>query len=81
MIDRLETSWPQFNNLLSNEKAGGEKGFFDFLKEKDLMAAAQIAYYFLKQEKLQSSLNNPGLLKAQEKLEELLGQILERRDN
>ncbi len=50
VIDRLETNWPQLNCLLRNEKAGGEKGFFDLLKEKDLMAAAQLAYHFLKQE-------------------------------
>jgi hypothetical protein len=41
VVDRLETLWPQFNNLLKNEKAGGEFGFFDFLKTRNFKAVAQ----------------------------------------
>jgi radical SAM superfamily enzyme YgiQ (UPF0313 family) len=76
VIDRLETHWPQLNNLLRNEKAGGEFGFFELLKAKNFIAAAQLVYYFLKQEKLQNSLNDPGLQMAQGKLEELLGELI-----
>lgn len=80
VVDRLETRWPQLNALLRNEKANGEKGFFDFLKEKDLIAAAQIAYHFLKQEHLQCVANDPGLGKAREQLERVINELLEQRD-
>ena len=39
--ERLETSFPNLNRLLNNEKAGGEAGFFDFLKDKNFAAATQ----------------------------------------
>ena len=74
VVDRLETRWPNLNRLLSNEKAGGEKGFFDFLKEKEFTAAAQLAYHFLKQEELQ---NNEKLCKAKDKLEEVIVKSLD----
>jgi hypothetical protein len=80
VIDRLETSWPQLNNLLRNERAGGEKGFFDFLKEKDLMAAAQIVYYFLKQEQLQGATTDSGVLRAREDLEKVISELMQLRD-
>ncbi len=80
VIDRLETHWPQLNNLLRNDKAGGEKGFFDFLKEKDLMAAAQMAYYFLKQEMLQSVKSDQGLLRARVDLEKVISELMQLRD-
>lgn len=77
VVDRLETRWPQLNNLLRNEKAGGEKGFFDFLKEKDFLAAAQLAYHFLKQEMLQNATTDRNLLKAREMFEKLIPELLE----
>jgi hypothetical protein len=77
VVDRLETKWPQLNALLRNEKAGGEMGFFDLLKEKRLAAAAQIAYHFLKQEELQNAVNDPGVQRARKKLEETIAQLLE----
>ncbi len=80
VIDRLETRWPQLNALLKNEKAGGEKGFFDLLKEKNLMAAAQIAYHFLKQEMLQGAKNDPRLLRAREDLEKVISELMQLRD-
>ncbi|MBN2346212.1 MAG: hypothetical protein JXO51_07450 [Candidatus Aminicenantes bacterium] len=80
VVDRLETRWPQLNALLRNEKAGGEKGLFDFLKEKNFMAAAQLAYHFLKQEQLQSSQNDLALEKALKKLKDLIAKFLEIRD-
>ncbi len=73
--ERLETAWPNLNRLLNNEKAGGEAGFFDFLKEKDFKAAAQLAYHFLKQEQLQSSTSDQGLQRARERLELLLTEL------
>jgi hypothetical protein len=73
VVERLETHWPQLNNLLKNEKAGGEKGFFDFLKTRDFKAAAQLAYHFLKQEQLQSVSSESGdLTWSLVKLEELI---------
>ena len=42
--ERLETAWPNLNRLLNNEMAGGDGGFFDFLKARDCKAAAQLAY-------------------------------------
>ena len=77
VIDRLETRWPQLNALLRNEKAGGEKSFFDFLKEKDLMAAAQLAYHFLKQEMLLSTIMDPNMKAARVRLEETITELLE----
>jgi radical SAM superfamily enzyme YgiQ (UPF0313 family) len=79
VVERLETAWPQLNRLLRNERAGGEKGFFDFLKERDLLAAAQLAYHFLKQEKLQNSARLPSLQTAQQSLEKTIGELLEPR--
>jgi hypothetical protein len=76
VVERLETSWPQLNQLLKNEKAGGEKGFFDFLKEKDFITAAQLAYHFSKQEQLQGEKNDIGLSRAQESLEKVIGALL-----
>lgn len=76
VIERLETSWPQLNALLRNDKAGGEKGFFDFLKEKDLLAAAQLAYHFLKQEDIQSPAKDPQLAIAREKLEAEISKLI-----
>ena len=75
--ERLETAWPNLNRLLKNEKAGGEQGFFDFLKEKDFKAAAQLAYHFLKQEELQGVSGDPGLQRALKKLEETIAELLE----
>jgi hypothetical protein len=80
VIDRLETRWSNLNRLLANEKAGGEKGFFDFLKEKDLIAAAQIAYYFLKQEMLQSGIMDAKMKTARVRLEETITQLLESKN-
>jgi radical SAM superfamily enzyme YgiQ (UPF0313 family) len=80
VVERLETKWQNLNRLLRNEKAGGEAGFFDFLKEKDLIAAAQLAYFFLKQEKLQSPAADPRLIIAREKLEKVIGELLELRN-
>jgi hypothetical protein len=79
VVERLETKWPQLNSLLKNEKAGGEKGFFDSLKTKDLVAAAQIAFHFLKQEQLQRSRLDPSLTQARGKLEKVIGDLLEFR--
>ncbi len=76
IVERMETCWPQLNALLRNEKAGGEKGFFDFLKEKDFIAAAQLAYHFLKQEQLQSPTNDPGPQSALERMELLFSEHL-----
>ncbi len=76
VIERLETSWSQLNALLRNDKAGGEQGFFDFLKEKNLIAAAQLAYHFLKQEGLQSPAKDPQLATAREKLEAEIGKLI-----
>jgi hypothetical protein len=76
VVERLETKWPSLNKLLMNEKAGGEEGFFDFLKEKNFIAAAQLAYHFLKQEQLQGSTNDPNLLRAREKLERLIARLM-----
>ena len=62
---------------MKNEKAGGEKGFFDYLKEKDFAAAAQLAYHFLKQEQLQDvGINRDGLMRASEKLTDLIENII-----
>ncbi|MFH2108793.1 MAG: hypothetical protein ABII93_09010 [Chrysiogenia bacterium] len=74
--ERLETAWPNLNRLLNNEKAGGETGFFGFLKEKDFKAAAQLAYHFLKQEELQGEKSDQGLQSAQKKLEETIAKFL-----
>jgi hypothetical protein len=79
VVERLETHWPQLNNLLENDRAGGEKGFFDFLKEKDLMAAAQLAYHFLKQEQLRSSVLGTRLIAACDKLENVIGRLIGNR--
>jgi len=76
IVDRIETRWPQLNKLLRNEIAGGEFGFFDLLKAKDLKAAAQLAYHFLKQEELQSNESDPGLQRARERLELLIAELL-----
>jgi len=76
VIERLETSWPQLNTLLRNDKAGGEQGFFDFFKEKDLAAAAQLAYHFLRQEDLQNPAKDPQLAIAREKLEAEIGKLI-----
>jgi hypothetical protein len=80
VVDRLETKYLQLNNLLKNEKTGGTAGFFDFLKEKDFIAAAQLAYHFLKQEQLQSPANNQSLIRARERLEKDIGELLELSD-
>ncbi len=80
IVDHIETRWPQLNNLLRNEKAGGEKGFFDLLKEKEFIAAAQLTYHFLKQEELQSLDPDSGLIKARERLERTIAEILENRN-
>jgi hypothetical protein len=79
VVERLETGWPQLNCLLKNDRAGGEKGFFDFLKEKELTTAAQLAYHFLKQEMLQGSAMDPVLTSAREKLEDVIGRLMEDR--
>ena len=76
VVERLETQWPQMNCLLRNEKAGGEFGFFDLLKAKDLVAAAQLAYHFLKQEQLQGLTNDPSLQRVRESLELLIAELL-----
>jgi hypothetical protein len=76
VVDRLETKWPQLNNLLRDEKAGGDKGFFDFLKEKNLIASAQLAYHFLKQEQFQSTICDPNVQRARESLEQLITKLL-----
>jgi hypothetical protein len=76
----LETAWPNLNRLLNNEKAGGDGGFFDFLKAKDFKASAQLAYHFLKQEELQSTVNDQNLGRARIKLEEVIGKLLELTD-
>jgi len=78
--ERLETAFPNLNRLLRNEKAGGENGFFDLLKEKDFMAAAQLAYHFLKQEILQNATTDPNLLKAREIVEKLIVELIELRN-
>jgi len=80
VVDHLETRWPQLNNLLKNDKAGGEMGFFDSLKEKDLMAAAQLAYHFLKQEQFQGATTDPGLLRAREDLERMISERIRLSD-
>jgi hypothetical protein len=73
IAERLETPFLCLNSLLKNEKAGGDSGFFDFLKAKDFSAAAQLAYHFLKQEQLQRSTNESGdLARCLSKLEELI---------
>jgi hypothetical protein len=77
LVERLETAFPNLNRLLNNEKAGGTLGFFGFLKEKDFKAAAQLAYYFLKQEELQGLAIDPNLARAREKLEKVIGELLE----
>jgi len=75
--ERLETSFPNLNRLLNNEKAGGETGFFDLLKEKEFIAAAQLTYHFLKQEQLQAvDINRDVLMRASEKLAELIESII-----
>ena len=79
VVERLETRWPQLNCLLRNEKANGEKGFFDFLKEKDFIAAAQLAYHFLKQEMLQNSEMEPVLISVRNNLEKVIGRLFENR--
>ncbi len=76
IIERLETSWPQLNALLRNDKAGGEQGFFDFLKEKDLLSAAQLAYHFLKQEQFQLHAADPGIDSARMMLEKIIEELL-----
>jgi hypothetical protein len=78
VVERLETGWPQLNALLRNEKAGGAKGFFDFLKEKDLMAAAQLAYHFLKQEMLQDKESAEITIGAEELLAKILGDLVKK---
>ncbi len=78
--ERLETAWPNLNRLLRNEKAGGEKGFFDLLKEINLAAAAQLAYHFLKQEELQSLSIDPNLARARERLEKVIEELFELSD-
>ena len=78
--ERLETAWPNLNRLLNNEKAGGAAGFFDFLKDKNFAAAAQLAYHFLKQEELQGSTSDQGLQRARERLELLITELMERSD-
>jgi len=78
--ERLETAWPNLNRLLHNEKAGGEAGFFDFLKDKNFAAAAQLAYYFLKQEELQGSTSDPGWQRTRERLEQLIAELMELSD-
>ena len=80
VIKRLETSWPQLNALLRNEKAGGEQGFFDFLKEKDLLSAAQLAYHFLKQEIFRLPKACEDLSKAKNILEKMSGELIERKN-
>jgi hypothetical protein len=75
--ERLETRWPQLNNLLKNEKAGGDASFFDLLKTKDFMAAAQLAFHFLKQEQLQDvGVNRDGLMHAGERMAKLIESII-----
>ena len=77
VVERLETKYVNLNKLLKNERAGGEKGFFDLLKAKDFIAAAQIAYHFLKQEQLQSVDSKSGnLTRSLVKLEELIQKII-----
>jgi hypothetical protein len=79
VVERLETKHVNLNKLLNNEKAGGEFGFFDLLKSKDFIAAAQLAYHFLKQEALQSSEMEPILISARNNLENVIGRLLENR--
>jgi hypothetical protein len=77
VAERLETRWPNLNRLLKNEKTGGERGFLDFLKDKNFAAAAQLAYHYLKQEQLQMSANESGdLARGLAKLEELIQSII-----
>jgi hypothetical protein len=77
VVERLETKYANLNNLLKNEKAGGEFGFFDLLKAKDFTAATQLAYHFLKQEALQSLTLEKELLGARQKLENTIEKLLE----
>jgi|GEM_PF-746150 len=75
--ERQETSFPNLNLLLNNEKAGGEAGFFDFLKDKDFASAAQLSYHFLKQEQLQRIVGGSGdLARGLGKLEELIQSLI-----
>ena len=75
--ERQETSFPNLNLLLNNEKAGGEAGFFDFLKDKDFASAAQLSYHFLKQEQLQRIGGGSGdLVRGLGKLEELIQSLI-----
>ena len=77
LTERLETAFPNLNCLLSNEKAGGEAGFFEFIKDKDFVAAAQLAYHFLKQEQLQSgAINRDELMRANERLAGLIESLI-----
>jgi hypothetical protein len=76
VIARLETSWPQLNALLRNERAGGEQGFFDFLKDKDMLAAAQLAYHFVKQEIFLNPETNHSLFTAKDILEQTIEHLL-----
>jgi hypothetical protein len=80
VVERLETKYVNLNKLLKNEKACGENGFFDFLKEINFIAAAQLAYHFLKQEQLQGAVNDQSLGRAQEHLEKVISKLLELHD-
>ncbi|MCX6556924.1 MAG: hypothetical protein NTW95_05765 [Candidatus Aminicenantes bacterium] len=73
--ERLETGFVNLNRLLRNEKADGEAGFFDLLKTKDLIAAAQLAYHFLKQEALQRPAVEKELLEAQHSIASCRGRF------
>jgi hypothetical protein len=78
--ERLETGFANLNRLLRNEKAGDLCGFFDFLKEKNFIAAAQLAYHFVMQEQLQSTASDQGLLRARKRLERLIAEFMKLRE-
>lgn len=77
LIDRVETRWPHFNQLLSNTSLPAGRGFFDALKERDYLAAFQTFYSYLKLDRLQTESENRALVADRLKaLEDKIGDII-----
>jgi hypothetical protein len=77
LVDRLETRFPNLNRLLKNEKINEEKGFFDFLKQRQKFQALKTVYSFLRQERISfESLHNYQQSRPLKKLETKLETVL-----
>ncbi len=52
LVDHVTTNSEYLNRLLYNEKLSGGKGFFDYLKDNDMLNAIICAYNFLKKDRI-----------------------------